>query len=156
SIRLNLELRRNKKRNFISTVDGELVNLGETNISFSPDVVISNMLLYQPVENLQLGLLSKYVGEQYMGNIDSEASLLDSYFVNDLSVNYELREVPVFRSIVFTALVNNIFDVKYESNGYFYTYEDDFSQPGTITTIEGAGYYPQAGINFFAGMTLKF
>jgi len=77
-------------------------------------------------------------------------------FVNDLSVYYEVKDVPVFRSIVFTALINNIFDVKYESNGYFYTYEDDFSQPGTVTTIEGAGYYPQAGINFLAGMTLKF
>ncbi|HSJ11393.1 MAG TPA: TonB-dependent receptor [Gillisia sp.] len=156
SLRPNLGLSTNKNRNFIATINGELLNLGETNISFSPEVVISNMLLFQPVENLQLGLLSKYVGEQYMGNIDSQASLLDSYFVNDLSVYYEVRDVPVFRSIVFTALVNNIFDVKYESNGYFYTYEDDFSQPGTVTTIEGAGYYPQAGINFFAGMTLKF
>jgi hypothetical protein len=25
-----------------------------------------------------------------------------------------------------------------------------------VTTIEGAGYYPQAGINFLVGMTLKF
>ena len=155
-IRPNFGLSTNKNRNFIATINGELVNLGETNISFSPEVVISNMLLFQPVENLQLGLLSKYVGEQYMGNIDSKASLLDSYFVNDLSVYYEVKDVPVFRSIVFTALINNIFDVKYESNGYFYTYEDDFSQPGTVTTIEGAGYYPQAGINFLAGMTLKF
>jgi iron complex outermembrane receptor protein len=52
--------------------------------------------------------------------------------------------------------VNNIFDYKYESNGYFYTYDDDFSMPGVITTIEGAGYYPQAGINFLIGATLKF
>ncbi len=156
SIRPNLGLSTNKNRDFVATINGELVNLGATNISFSPDVVISNMLLYQPVKNLQLGLLSKYVGQQYMGNIDSKASLLDSYFVNDLNVYYELSDVPVFRSIVLTALVNNIFDVKYESNGYFYTYEDDFSQPGTVTTIEGAGYYPQAGINFLAGITLKF
>ena len=53
-------------------------------------------------------------------------------------------------------LVNNIFNVEYNSNGYFYTYDDDFSVPGTITTIEGAGFYPQAGINFLAGITLKF
>ncbi len=156
SIRPNLALSSNKNRDFVATVNGELVDLGNTNISFSPDLVISNMLLYQPVKNLQLGLLSKYVGEQYMGNIDSRASLLESYFINDLNVFYELNNVPVFRSIVLTALVNNIFDVKYESNGYFFTYEDDFSQPGTVTTIEGAGYYPQAGINFLAGLTLKF
>jgi len=52
--------------------------------------------------------------------------------------------------------VNNIFNVKYISNGYFYTYEDDFSNPGTVTTVEGAGYYPQATINFLVGVTLKF
>jgi iron complex outermembrane receptor protein len=53
-------------------------------------------------------------------------------------------------------LVNNIFSEEYSANGYYYTYDDDFSVPGTITTIEGAGYYPQATINFLAGLTLKF
>jgi iron complex outermembrane receptor protein len=38
----------------------------------------------------------------------------------------------------------------------FYTYDDYFSTPGAITTIEGAAYYPQAGINFLAGAILKF
>ncbi|HPE83582.1 MAG: hypothetical protein KDC94_11490 [Aequorivita sp.] len=33
----------------------------------------------------------------------------------------------------------------------FYTYDDDFSNPGTVITVEGAGYYPQATINFFVG-----
>jgi iron complex outermembrane receptor protein len=47
-------------------------------------------------------------------------------------------------------------DVNYVSNGYFYTFDDDYSVPGTITTIEGAGYYPQAQFNFLAGLTLKF
>ena len=56
-----------------------------------------------------------------------------------------------------SALVNNIFNLKYESNGFFYTYdEDDDSNPPAITTREGAGYYPQAGTNFLVGLTLKF
>jgi iron complex outermembrane recepter protein len=156
SIRPNLGLSSNKNRDFIATIDGELVSLGETHISFSPEVVVSNILSYQPIPNLQISLLSKYVGEQFMGNIDSEASLLDSYFINDLNFYYELENVPVFSSIVLTGLVNNIFNVEYISNGYFYTYEDDWSNPGSITTIEGAGFYPQAGINFLAGITLKF
>jgi iron complex outermembrane receptor protein len=52
-------------------------------------------------------------------------------------------------------LVNNIFDVNYISNGYFYTYDDIWSQPNEIKTIEGTGYYPQAGRNFLLGITLK-
>ncbi len=156
SLKPNFGLSSNKNRDFMATLDGELVSLGETNISFSPEVVISNILSYQPISNLQISLLSKYVGEQYMGNIDSKASLLGSYFINDLNFYYELDNIPVFSSIVFTGLVNNIFNVEYISNGYFYTYDDDFSNPGTITTIEGAGFYPQAGANFLAGITLKF
>ncbi|HSI70628.1 MAG TPA: hypothetical protein VK941_10375, partial [Gillisia sp.] len=152
----NVAFSSNKNRDFVASIDGELRSLGKTNISFSPEIVASNMLVYQPSPNFQVGLLSKYVGEQYMGNIDSDASLLDSFFINDLNFFYELTDVPVFRSIVLSGLVNNIFDVKFVSNGYFFTYDDDFSNPGTITTIEGAGYYPQAGINFLAGVTLKF
>ena len=152
----NLALSTNKNKDFVASIDGALVDLGNTSISFSPEIVASNMFVYSPKENLQIGLLSKFVGEQYMGNIDSEASMLDSFFVNDINVVYELTNIPIFKSIVFNALINNILDVKYVSNGYFFTYDDDFSTPGEITTIEGAGYYPQSGINFLAGATLKF
>jgi iron complex outermembrane receptor protein len=41
-------------------------------------------------------------------------------------------------------------------DGFFYTYDDDFSTPGEIVTIEGVGYYPQAGTNFLLGATFKF
>jgi iron complex outermembrane receptor protein len=44
---------------------------------------------------------------------------------------------------VLSVLVNNIFDYKYISNGYFYTYDDDYSNPPAVKTIEGAGYYPK-------------
>ena len=56
---------------------------------------------------------------------------------------------------MFSGLVNNIFDLEYESNGYFYTY-DDIDNLGITTTFEGAGFYPQAGINFLAGVTICF
>jgi iron complex outermembrane receptor protein len=57
---------------------------------------------------------------------------------------------------VISGLINNIFDARIVSNGYFYTYEDDITNPGSIITREGAGFYPQAGINFLLGATLKF
>lgn len=152
----NIALSTNKNVDFVTSRDGELVNLGNTNISFSPSIVAGNMLEFSPIQNLQLGFLSKFVGEQYMGNIDSEASKLDSYFVNDLNIVYTLDSFPWVKEVAFSALVNNIFNVKYVSNGYFYTYDDDFSNPGTVTTMEGAGYYPQATINFLVGATVKF
>jgi iron complex outermembrane receptor protein len=152
----NVTVSQNKNQDFVFQRDGVLENLGTTNIAFSPDLIAANRLVYIPIKNFQVALLSKFVGEQYMGNIDAESSKLDSYFVNDLNASYEIVTKKVFKSIRIDALVNNIFNLEYESNGYFYTYDDDFSNPGTVTTIEGAGFYPQAGINFLVGLTLNF
>ena len=91
-----------------------------------------------------------------MSNIELQASKLDAYFVNDLHVSYEISTNKVIKSIVFSGLVNNLFNVKYVSNGYFYTYDDDYSVPNVVTTVEGVGYYPQAGRHFMAGLTLQF
>jgi iron complex outermembrane receptor protein len=155
-LRPNVTLSTNKNKDFYFTRDGVVTALGNTNIAYSPDFIAGNIITLVPVTNLQVSFLSKFVGEQYMGNIDSEKSKLKSYFVNDFNVSYELKPKSIFKSIIFSGLVNNIFDYKYVSNGYFYTYDDDFSNPPAVTTIEGAGYYPQARINFLLGMTLNF
>lgn len=151
----NVTISQNKNLDFYFSRDGVLQNLGNTNIAYSPDVVIGNRMTFLPVKNFQISLLSKYVGKQYMGNIDSERSVLDAYFVSDLNASYEWKINKTLKSITFSALVNNLFNLEYESNGYFYTYDDDWTNPGSISTIEGTGYYPQASINFLAGITLK-
>lgn len=155
-IRPNVALSSNKNRDFVFERDGVLEELGDTNISFSPNVILGNVFTYLPQENLQFNVLTKYVGKQYMGNIDSENSVLSEYTQTDFNVQYEIRTKSFIKSIVLSGLVNNVFDRLYVSNGYFFTYDDDFSNPGTISTIEGAGYYPQAGINFLVGATLNF
>tara|TARA_R110002073_G_scaffold279026_1_gene442845 strand:+ start:84813 stop:86996 length:2184 start_codon:yes stop_codon:yes gene_type:complete len=151
-----ITLSTNKNKETIVSLDGDLENLGKTNISFSPELIVSNAFTFQPTPSLQVAFLSKYVGEQYMGNTDSKASKLDSYFVNDFNISYELKTSRIFKSIVLTGLVNNIFGKKYSSNGYYYTYDDTWSAPNQTTTIEGTGYYPQATTNFLIGATLKF
>jgi iron complex outermembrane receptor protein len=152
----NIAISSNKNIDFVTSWNGVLTDLGNTNISFSPNIVAGNALVYKPNANIQLSLLSKYVGEQYMGNIDNNNSKLDSYFVNDFNFTYEIKPKKIVKSIVFTALVNNIFNIKYISNGYYYTYDDTWSVPGETTTLDGAGYYPQATRNFLVGATLKF
>lgn len=162
AIQPNMTISTNKNKETITSIDGELVNLGKTDISFAPNIIVGNALVFQPIPSLQMSLLSKYVGDQYMSNTEAEASKLDSYFVNDFNINYELsfkrdeESQPFIKSIVFTGLINNLFNVKYESNGYYYTFDDTWSNPPQVTTIEGAGFYPQATINFLLGATLKF
>ena len=97
--------------------------------------------------------------DELKGSLQTFAKGLDQSNVDDeglIEAIDHMKYISETKSILFSGLVNNIFDYKYESNGYFYTYDDDFSTPGVTTTIEGAGYYPQAGINFLAGATLKF
>jgi iron complex outermembrane receptor protein len=137
-IRPNFTLSTNK--NIDLAVEGE--NYGTTTIAYSPSIITGNIFIYKPIEGLQISLLQKFVGEQYMNNIESHDAKLASYFVNDLNVGYEIKPKSVFKSIVITGLVNNILHKKYVSNGYMY---------GVYPN-----YYPQAGINFLAGLTLKF
>ena len=161
SIRPNATFSSNKNRDFFTTKDGNTTpqSLGNTNLSFSPDVIVGNSFTYTPMENFQLSFLSKYVSDQFMSNFNSEIStndVLKNYFTSDLNIVYMLETTKIFKSITFTALVNNLFNAEYVDRGYYFTYDDDFSNPGTVTTVDGAGYYPQATRNFLFGVTLTF
>ena len=152
----NLTLSSNRNLDYYFERDGQLTDLGNTQLSFSPAVVAGNIIAYQPSTDWRLALLTKHVGEQYMGNIDADSSKLDAYTTSDLNISYRIQPNSLFKEINLSLLVNNLFDVQYVSNGYFYTYDDDYSVPGVITTIEGAGYFPQAGTNFLLGVNFRF
>ena len=155
SLSANSSFSQNKNKNFVTSLNGELINLGRTNISFSPNLISSINLLYSANKNLDLSLLVKHVGEQYMSNTDSDFSKLDAYSTLDFNLNYNFKNPLFFNEIVLTAVVNNVLGIKYVSNGYYYTYDDTWSNPNSITTIEGAGYYPQATTNYLIGLKFK-
>jgi iron complex outermembrane receptor protein len=143
SWRPNLTVSDNKNVDFVLDDGSGLQNLGNTNIAFSPDIIAANRLTFSPIKTLQIALLTKFVDEQYLSNTNDTASKLENYSQTDLSINYEIKGVKVFKSILFSGLVNNIFDQSIVSNGADY----------------GGGYiyyFPQAGINFLVGMTLQF
>ncbi|PIA78648.1 TonB-dependent receptor [Gaetbulibacter sp. 4G1] len=152
AVQPNFTVSTNKNKKTIISRDGALINLGKTSISYSPDFVAANALIFQPKTNFQISFLSKYVGEQFMSNTDSETSKLESYFVNDFNVTYEIKTNSIFKSILLSGLINNVFGEKYASNGYVYI--DSWSTPGA--SFEVPGYYPQATTNFLIGATLKF
>ncbi|WP_163398030.1 TonB-dependent receptor [Flavobacterium fluviatile] len=137
-LRPNFTLSSNK--NVDLDVEGQ--NYGTTDIAYSPSVIAGNIIVYSPIQDLHISLLQKYVGEQYMNNVELPSAKLADYFVNDLNVSFEIKPKSIFKSIMITGLVNNILDKKYVSNGYMW---DVYPY-----------YYPQAGINFLAGLTLKF
>jgi iron complex outermembrane receptor protein len=151
SLNSNLAVSRNKIQDLTIDRDGSLQNLGETNIAFSPNAISTNAIEYAPNSKFRTALIGKYVGEQYMSNTDTEASKLDSYFVTDLNFSYTINFKSIFKSLVFTGMVNNLLDLEYEDRGY--TYLDTWS---SSTASEIQGYYPQATRNFLLGMTIIF
>ncbi|MBT1706682.1 TonB-dependent receptor [Fulvivirgaceae bacterium PWU5] len=112
-----------------------------TAIILSPGWIAGSQLTWNAFRNFQATWLAKYVGKQYLDNTESETLTLDSYFTNDVRFNYRLPLHQVKRCEV-SLLVNNVFDVEYSSDGYAY---------------DGVAYYfPQAGTNFMAMLTVGF
>lgn len=159
---LNLTLSQNRIRNYVSYVDNwdywtdpenepyQLVSeLGETDLSFSPSIVGGSKLTYEPVSGLKFSLSSKYVGKQYIDNTSSDERKLDPYFVNDLQVRFTF-EPSFVKEIGINLMLNNFLNERYESNAWVYRYHTG----GNEYTMDG--YFPQAGINFIAGLTLNF
>ncbi len=59
-----------------------------------------------------MSLLTKYVGKQFMGNIDAEGSVLEDYSQTDFNIQYTFNTNSFIKSIVLTGLINNIFDAQ--------------------------------------------
>lgn len=124
-------------------------NLGKTTIAFSPSV-IANSLLSFDYKGWDAALQSNYVGKQYLSNSQREECSLKAYFVNNLRLGYTLNMHKV-KTIHLGLAINNLFNEMYSSNGY-----------GGSSLVDGktissyAGYFPQAGTNVLASVTLRF
>ena len=151
---VNLALSQNKIKNFTEYVDDwdtwtqRVTNLGTTDLSFSPNIILSNQLSYDVIRNFSIGLNTKYIGKQYIDNTSNEDRILKPYLINNLRLNYSLK-TNFIKKIDFFVTINNIFDVKYESNAWVYQYYE-----GNIHK-KMDGYYPQAGVNYLIGLNLK-
>ena len=155
NISANISLSENKNVDYKTNYNGVITDWGDTDISFSPNVISSAGIQFIASQDLTLTLLNKFVGNQYMSNTESNISKLSSYSTTDLNILYTIKNSAYFSEIIVTAMINNIFNKEYVSNGYYYTYDDTWSDPNLITTIEGTGYYPQAKRNFLLGLTFK-
>ena len=155
NISANISLSENKNVDYKTNYNGVITDWGDTDISFSPNVISSAGIQFNASQDLTFTLLNKFVGNQYMSNTESNISKLSSYSTTDLNILYTIKNSAYFSEIIVTAMINNIFNKEYVSNGYYYTYDDTWSDPNLITTIEGTGYYPQAKRNFLLGLTFK-
>ena len=135
-----------------------------TSIAFSPDLIWASKLDYQLDKNIELQLISKYVGDQYIDNTSSEDRQLEAYLVHHGRAIWNIKS-KLFKAAKLTLQVNNLLDESYVNNAWIYRFISDSydprpDDPYVTSNSEGgydmAGYFPQAKRNFLIGLTLGF
>ncbi|MCK4662929.1 MAG: TonB-dependent receptor [Bacteroidales bacterium] len=158
----NLTLSKSKIKNFNEYVDNwnywddteneplqYIKEIGETNLSFSPNIIFNNDISYEIINGLSINLITNYVGKQYIDNTSDNDRKLDAYIVNNFRINYSFTTKWI-KECSFQLLINNILNEEYETNAWIYRYIYN----GEAYKMDG--YFPQAGRNFLAGISLKF
>lgn len=157
----NLALSRNRIKAFTEYIDildenydliGQETHFyEETDISFSPDVVGGATLTLKPVPQLELNLMGKYVGSQYLDNTGNDARKLRAYYTQDVRAAYsfDFLSAKTLKNISVIAQVANVFNKLYEPNGYTFSYY----YQGALNTENY--YYPMAGTNWMVGINIK-
>ncbi|NNC82831.1 MAG: TonB-dependent receptor [Flavobacteriales bacterium] len=158
---LNLGLSQNVIQDHVEFVtdflDYSLVeqDLGDVTIAYSPSVIASGQLAYDlfrktdDKSGLRINLISKYVGEQYLDNTETEGRTIDAFWVNDIRLDLDLNPQWA-KNIRLNLLVRNILDEEYVSNGWTYRY----LYAGEEVSFDAL--FPQAGVNFMTGLTVEF
>jgi iron complex outermembrane recepter protein len=124
-------------------------NHGTVDIAYSPSIIGSTDLTFIVPDNVKFHLISKYVGKQYFDNTMNTNRMIDPYFVNSVRIDY-LPSIQKIKNAELQLYVNNLFNVKYESNAYGGNwYEDNVEKTWSY-------YFPQAGINFMLRLGVKF
>ena len=146
----------NKIKNFTEYIDlydysdQEELFYKSTHIALSPALVASNSFSYQLGEQFSLDLISKAVSRQFLDNTSSKQRSIDGFDVHDINVNYSFS-LPGIKAVTANLLVANIFNKKYESNGYTFGYINETGERESFNY-----YFPQATTNFLLGLNLKF
>jgi iron complex outermembrane receptor protein len=150
----NLALSSNKVKNYTEYID-DYDNGGQKSfsykhpdIAFSPDIVGAANLRFFPFPDYEISLPAKFVSKQYLDNSQKEDRKLNGYYAQDLRMNYALKLRP-FQEIDLIFQLNNVFNKKYEANGYTYSY---FYGGGLVTENF---YFPMASTNFMLAVNIK-
>lgn len=151
----NITFSENKIKNFTEYLDdydngGQQTKFySKTDISFSPSVIAGGSINFIPVKNGEISLISKYVGRQYLDNTSQKSRSLNPYYLQDIRLSYLITH-KIFKETNLILQLNNVFNKKYEPNGYSFSY----IYGGNLTSENF--YFPMAGFNFMLGVNLKF
>jgi len=157
----NVTLSQNKVKKYSEFIDNYDIYPGQdtvkhqnTDISFSPSVIAAANFIFKPIKNLEIGFLNKYVGKQYLDNTSNGQRAIHDYLVSDLRINYTIH-TNLIKEINLIAVIYNISNTVYETNGYNYTYSMTDSS-GDKKMYSSNYLAPAAPTHFMLGLNLKF
>lgn len=123
--------------------------IGLTNISFSPNIILTNELHFTIIKKIKISAITKFVSKQYLDNSSNDNYILKPYSTTNLNFSYQLQ-CKAISQIEFFFYINNIFNTQYESNAWLYRYYEE-----GIEKFQD-GYFAQAGINVLGGIKMRF
>ena len=172
----NATFSRNRAKSWeVTLMDGSVENLGDTPLSFSPDVIFNNIFTFD-YRGLKASVQSQYVGDQYLtntgfksyqtldnnGKMTDVSMMLDAHFNTniDLSYTFGLKQVGV-KDMTLGVTLYNVFSAKYDNNGWAAPAFD--KQNGKViatgwdtSDLYEAGFAPSAPFNMMAHLSISF
>ena len=174
---VNATLSKNRVKDMVVTLtDGTNVNLGDQPLSFSPDLILNNILTFS-YKGVKASVQSQYIGDQYLtntgfkemecmdadGNKTYETLLLKKHFNTnvDLSYSFSLRQLGI-KEVTAGVTLYNVFSAKYDNNGW--AAPQLTNDNGTIKAVNewgvrdcgAAGFAPSAPFNMMAHVSVEF
>jgi len=179
----NATFSRNRAKDILITLEDytTLVNVGETPLSFSPEVIFNNIFTFN-YKGWSAAIQSQYVGEQYLTNYGvrsmrcwtdwsqtddvatDETLMLKGHFTTNLDLSYHfsikkwgLKDAHVGISFY------NLFSAKFDNNGWAAPQfrQGDDGKVYAVNTWglrdqEAAGFAPSAPFHFLSHLSINF
>ena len=180
----NATFSKNRVKDAMVTLDDYTTNasLGDTPLSFSPDVIVNNVLTFS-YQGLRASLQGQYVGKQYLtntgikcmtgwdaqGNETCETMMLDDHFQAnaDLSYTFSAKCLGI-KEVTAGVMLYNLFSAKFDNNGWaapaykkgadgsVYAYNPSYATDYALRDQWAAGFAPSAPFNVMAHLSVNF
>jgi iron complex outermembrane receptor protein len=124
-----------------------IIHHNNKDIAFSPNFISNNLIRFELHKNLELCLIGKFVGKQYLDNTKNELSKLDAYKTLDVKIDFISSKNN--KKLNVGLLLNNVLNEEFESNGWTYP----FIFNGTIQRQNN--FYPQAPFHFLLNVSFR-
>ena len=153
NIEANISMSENKVKDFTEFIDdydngGQITNqYKKSTLLLSPSLVAGSTINLIPFKDGEISLINKYVSKQYLDNTEKNSRSLNSYYIQDIKLSYRLK-CKILKEVRLIGQLNNIFNKRYESNGYTFSYVY-----GELTTENY--YFPMAPINGILGVNIS-